>query len=256
MKKTLAPILIALATICGGQPATADVADPAVYAAALANPSRLEGDAARDAGRKPAEVLAYFGITPGMAVLDMFSGGGYYSQILSDVVGPDGRVVAHANSAYLRFVGEEFKARYADNRLPNVEVLMAENNELELDASQFDAILMVLSFHDTYWVSPETDWPEIDRPKLHAEIFASLKPGGVLGVIDHYADAGAPSETGSTLHRIDRAIAIADLEQAGFVLEDESALLRNPEDDHSKGVFDPSIRGKTDRFVLRFRKPD
>jgi len=186
----------------------------------------------------------------------MFSGGGYYTQLLSDVVGTNGHVVAQLNSATLKFVGDEVKSRYAGNRLPNVDVLMAENNELELDPDQFDVIMMVLSFHDTYWVSPENGWPEFDRPKLHAELFAALKPGGVLGVIDHYANAGSPAATGGTLHRIDKAIAIADIEHAGFVLEDQSDLLRNPDDDHSRGVFDPSIRGKTDRFMLRFRKPE
>jgi predicted methyltransferase len=191
-----------------------------------------------------------------MAVIDMFSGGGYYSEIVAIVVGADGRVVAHSNTAYLKFVGDEFAARHADNRLPNVTVLMAENNELALDANQFDAILMILSFHDTYWVSPENSWPEIDRPALNAELFAALKPGGVLGVVDHQAIPGSSGETGGTVHRIDRAIVVRDLEQAGFALEADNDLLRNPEDDHSLGVFDPAIRGKTDRFVLKFRKPE
>jgi predicted methyltransferase len=249
MKSIFATLLVAIAL--GAADANADV-----YTDALKSPSRLEADAARDDGRKPAEVLAFFGIGPDMVVLDMFSGGGYYAEIMSTVVGKDGRVVAHSNTAYLQYVGEEFKARHADDRLPNVDVLMAENNELALDANQFDAITMVLSFHDTYWINPEEGWPEFDRAKLHAELFASLKPGGVLGVVDHYAAAGSSSDTGGTVHRIDPAIAIADFEAAGFVLEAESDMLRNPEDDYSQGVFASGIRGKTDRFVLRFRKPE
>jgi predicted methyltransferase len=236
--------------------AVANDADADVYADALASPSRLEADAARDAGRKPDEVLAFFGIGSDMVVLDMFSGGGYYTEIISTVVGKKGRVVAHSNSAYLQYVGEEFEARHAEGRLPNVDVLMAENNELQLDADQFDAITMILAFHDTYWINPDGGWPEINRPTMNAELFASLKPGGVLGIVDHYAAAGSSGETGGTLHRIDRAIAVADFEAAGFVLESESDILRNPEDDYSKGVFAPGIRGKTDRFVLLFRKPD
>jgi len=234
----------------------ANVAKADVYADALASPSRLDADVARDAGRKPDQVLAFFGIGPKMVVLDMFSGGGYYAEILSSVVGKKGRVVAHSNAAYLNFVGEEFAARHAENRLQNVDVLMAENNELQLDADQFDAITMVLSFHDTYWINPEEGWPEIDRPTLNAELFAALKPGGVLGVVDHYAAAGSSSDTVGTLHRIDRAIAVADFEAAGFVLEAESDILRNPEDDYTKGVFAPGIRGNTYRLVLLFRKPD
>ena len=102
----------------------------------------------------------------------------------------------------------------------------------------------------------ENGWPKINVPQLHAELFDSLKPGGTLGLIDHYADAGSPRETGGTLHRIDPGIVIPELEQAGFVLEAKSDMLRNIEDDHSLGVFDPSVRGKTDRFVLRFKKPE
>ena len=249
MKSIFAALLLAVAL-------GTDVTVADVYTDAVASPSRLEADAARDAGRKPDEVLAFFGIGPDMVVLDMFSGGGYYAEILSDVVGENGRVVAHSNSAYLKFVGEEFKARHAEGRLPNVDVLMAENNELQLEANQFDAITMVLSFHDTYWISPEDSWPEIDRVKLNAELFASLKPGGILGVIDHHAAAGASTDSVSTLHRIDRAIAVADFEAAGYVLEAESDLLRNPDDDHSQGVFAPGLRGHTDRFVLLFRKPE
>lgn len=248
-KSIFATLLVAVAI--GAHDAAADV-----YTDALASPSRLEADAARDAGRKPGEVLEFFGIGPDMVVLDMFSGGGYYAEIISGVVGKDGRVVAHSNTAYLKFVGDEFKARHAEGRLPNVDVLMAENNELTLDAKQFDAITMVLSFHDTYWISPEENWPEFDHPKLYAELFDALKPGGILGVVDHNAAPGSPAETGGTVHRIDRAIAVADFEAAGFVLDAESDILRNPEDDYSKGVFAPGIRGNTDRFVLRFKKPE
>lgn len=244
------------AVACSHHDTTPAAVEPSVYAAALANPARPAADRERDAGRKPDQVLEFFAIAPGMSVLDMFSGGGYFSEIVANVVGADGHVVAHANQAYLKFVGEEFAARHADGRLPNVSVLMAENNELELSAGQFDAILMVLAYHDTYWVSPEDGWPEIDRPALNAELFAALKPGGVLGVVDHQAIPGSSGETGGTVHRIDRAIVVQDFEQAGFVLEADSDVLHNPEDDHSLGVFDPTIRGKTDQFVLKFRKPD
>lgn len=257
MKNVFALLLaISWLVACSDQDTAPTSVDPAVYAGALAHPARPAADRERDAGRKPDQVLAFFGIAPGMSVLDMFSGGGYYSEIIANVVGADGRVVAHANQAYLKFVGDEFAARHADNRLPNVSVLMAENNELALDANQFDAIVMILSFHDTYWVSPENNWPEIDRPALNAELYAALKPGGVFGLVDHQAIPGSSGETGGSVHRIDRAIVVQDLEQAGFVLEADSDVLRNPDDDHTLGVFDPAVRGKTDRFVLKFRKPE
>lgn len=256
MKNHLLVLLVVAALASGSQFALAGDADSSVYEQALASTARLDGDAARDAGRKPADVLAFIGVAPGMTVLDMFSGGGYYSEILSGVVGDDGQVVAHSNKAYLQFVGEEFVSRYAGGRLPNVDILMAENNKLRLDENQFDVIMMGLSYHDTYWVNPDGGWPEVDRSKLNAELFASLKPGGVLGIVDHYATEGASTASVADLHRIDRAIVVADLEAAGFVLDAESDILRNPDDDHSLGVFAPEIRGNTDRFVLRFRKPE
>jgi len=226
------------------------------YAAAIANPGRPEADRARDADRKPAEVLEFFGIEPGMVVLDMFSGGGYYTEILAYVVGDDGRVYAHSNEAYLEFVGDEFEQRYANDRLSNVEVLMAENNELSLEPGSLDAVMLVLSFHDLYFAAPDDGWPAFDIPALLQELYSGLKPGGIVGIVDHYAEAGAPSETGGTVHRIDPAIVIDAMEAAGFVLDGQSDVLRNPADDYSKIVFDPELRGKTDRFVLRFRKPE
>lgn len=242
-------------SLAGFSAAQADANDANIYQQALASDARPDGDVARDAGRKPAEVLAFFGIEPGMSVLDMFSGGGYYSEILSNVVGEKGHVVAHSNKAYLQFVGEEFVARYAGGRLPNVDILMAENNKLRLDANQFDAIMMGLAYHDTYWVNPDIGWPKVDRDQLLATLFAALKPGGVLGVTDHHAAKGTESGSVQELHRIEKSVVVADLEAAGFELEAESDLLRNAEDDHSKSVFAPEVRGHSDRFVLRFRKP-
>ena len=132
---------------------------------------------------------------------------------------------------------------------------MAENNELALDADSLDVVTIILNYHDLYWASEQYGWEQIDVPAFLAEIYKGVKPGGTLGIVDHQAASGSPAETGSTLHRIDSAIVIAELEGVGFVLDGESDVLANADDDHSKGVFDPEIRGKTDRYVLRFRKP-
>ena len=258
--------LLGLLTGCGdkttpideptAQPvADATTGDISVYRQAVMHPGRTDADRARDAGRKPSEVLEFFGIQPGMDVLDMFSAGGYYTEILSLIVGPEGSVVAHNNQAYAGFVGEEATNRYADNRLANVEILMAENNELELQAGSFDAAMMILAYHDIYYVAPENGWPKIDGPRFVEELYRGLRPGGLLAVVDHYAAAGSPRETGNTLHRIDPELVIAELQEAGFVLEDKSDVLRNMDDDHSVHMGATEIRGKTDRFVLRFRKP-
>lgn len=234
------------------EPEAMDDAD--IYADAVASSTRLEGDYARDANRKPGQVLAFLGIQPGMRVLDMFSGGGYYTELLAHVVGDEGHVTAHTNQAYMNFVGDEFEARYADGRLPNVDVLWAENNELELEAGQYDAIMLVLSYHDIYFTPDNDGWPKIDGPKLLAELHKALKDDGFIGLIDHAAVPGSGQETGNTVHRIDRDLVIAEMAAAGFVLDAETDLLRNPEDDRSVSAFDPSIRGRTDRFVLRFKK--
>lgn len=224
------------------------------YAAAVANPARSEADRERDAARKPAEVLEFFGIAPGMRVLDLFSGGGYYTELLSYVVGPAGVVTAHNNSAYLGYAGDEIAARYADDRLPNVHQLLAENNELALESAAYDAVTMILAYHDVYYVDPDNGWPAIDARQLLAEVHGALKPGGIVGVVDHAAPAGAPATTGGTTHRIDRALLIRDFEAAGFELADSSDILQNPDDDREVAVFDPAVRGKTSRFALLFRK--
>jgi predicted methyltransferase len=226
-----------------------------IYEVAVASDARPDSDRARDAGRKPAAVLEFFDIEPGMTVLDMFTGGGYYAEIISEVVGEQGKVIAQSNHAYLGFVGDVFEERFGSGRLTNVEVLMAENNELSLQADSLDAVMLVLSFHDLYYSDPENGWPRIDGPAFLAELKKGLKPGGIVAVIDHYAETGAPAETGSSVHRIDPAIVMADMEAAGFVMDGQSDLLRNPADDLRKTVFAPEIRGKTDRFIMRFRNP-
>ena len=225
------------------------------YEIAIANPARSDADRERDARSKPVEVLEFFGIEPGMHVLDMFSAGGYYSEILSYVVGPDGRVAAHNNEAYIEYVSDEAMTRYGNDRLANVEMLMAENNELSLEPATFDAVLLILAYHDVYYIDPENKWPEIDAAGLLAELYKGLKAGGVVGVVDHSAAAGTPRTSGNTLHRIDSAAVIEDFEAAGFVVDGQSDILRNSEDDLSLDMSDPIVRGKTDRFIIRFRKP-
>ena len=244
------------ATTAADLSATAVAPVENIYQLAVNNAQRTEADVARDAARNPSAVLEFFAIEPGMGVLDMFSGGGYYTELLSNVVGPSGSVTAHSNKAYLQFSGDESAARYLDNRLPNTTVLMAENNELELEANVYDAVMMILAYHDMFLDSAEDGWPLIDGAKLLAELHQSMKPGAILGIVDHNAAPGSPSETGGTTHRIDVAIVLREVEAAGFALEARSDILHNTTDDYEKSVFESEIRGKTDRFVLKFRKPE
>ena len=138
-------------------------------------------------------------------------------------------MVAHNNTPYLDFAKDDLAVRFAPGRLPNVERLLAENNQLTLPAGRFDAVLMTNVYHDIYFVDEKAGWPRIDGPKLLAEVFRSLKPGGVLGVTDHAALPGSPPETGGTLHRIDPALLKREITAAGFVLEAESDVLVNPD---------------------------
>lgn len=235
-------------------PVQADVAVTPT-AAAVAHPDRLEEDRDADGQRKPDQVLEFFGIGPGMTVLEMFAGGGYYTELLSYVVGSEGRVVAHNNTPYLRWAKSTLDKRFTPGRFENVERLTAENNELDLPANSFDAALLILAYHDVFYVDEASGWSRIDGPAMLAEIYAALKPGAVVGVVDHVAIPGSPAETGNSLHRIDPELLRRDFETAGFAFEADSEILRNPEDDLAKPVFAPDVRGKTDRFVYRFRRP-
>lgn len=253
----IALFAFALLAVGATQETLAQQVQPAadIYAAAVKHSNRYADDLKRDADRHPAAVLKFFGIAPGMTVLDLFSGGGYYSELLSYVVGTKGKVVAQTNKAYESGAGTETGARYANGRLPNVEILLAENNELALPPENFDAILMVLSYHDIYYVDEAGGWPRLGGRKLLAELYHGAKPGATLGIVDHAAAPGSPRESGGTVHRIDPDLVIAEVEAAGFKLAGRSEVLRNRRDDYSRSVFEPDLRGKTDRFVLRFQKP-
>lgn len=270
MNKTtlFAPLgtMLAFALISGCEQQTAEPAATAelesaaaqmsVYEAAVASELRSDADRTRDVGRKPAEVLEFVGIKPGMAVLDMFSGGGWYAEVIAHVVGDSGHVIAHTNSAYKNFVGDALEDRFAGGRVANTEILLAENNQLMLEENSLDAIMMAQSFHDLYHVDDEGGWELIDGAAFLAELRKGLKPGGIVAIVDHSATAGSPPETGDSLHRIDPALVVENMEAAGFTLEGSSDILANPDDDLSQIVFAEGIRGKTDRFVMRFRNPE
>jgi predicted methyltransferase len=192
-----------------------------------------------------------------MTVLDLNAATGWYTEILARVVGPAGRVIAHNHPcARTMLPAERFAARYGGNRLPNVEQLFVRHDELRLPAGSVDVVLMSLVYHDTYWHEQSVDWGPIDRPSLLRALLAALKPGGVVGIIDHHAAPGAdPRASVMGLHRIDRTVVHADVVAAGFEPAGESDVLRNPDDERSLSVFDAAVAGRTDRFVLRFRNP-
>jgi predicted methyltransferase len=223
--------------------------------AAVANPQRPAEDVARDANRKPAEVLTFFDIKPGMTVLDMFSGGGYYTEILDSLVGEDGKVIAHNNKAYLDYVDEAIEKRQAGGRLAQSKSLISEVDDLQFEAGSLDAALFVLTWHDFLFADPANGWPAIDRQMLLDKLCVAMKPGAVLGLVDHAANPGGEAaDIAKTLHRVDPQLVKSDFARSCFTLEAEAEFLQNADDDHTLSVFDPAIRGKTDRFVYRFIK--
>jgi predicted methyltransferase len=226
-----------------------------VVAESLASPDRIEQDRSNDPLRRPDLVLSFFEIRPGMTVLDLFSGGGYYTEIVSRVVGENGKVVAHNNEAYIAYAKDALSSRFTDDRLENVDRITAEANELSLPAGTFDAALAMLTWHDFYYLDEENNWPAIDTPGLITKLCSALKAGAVLGITDHVATTGSNArKTGQDLHRIDPERIKNDLSDSCFKFEGEIDVLRIPEDDISKPMFAEGIRGRTDRVVYKFRK--
>lgn len=239
---------LALAALIAG---AAQAATPANITAALADPARPATDVSRDAARKPGELLAMTGVKPGDKVADFVIGGGYFTRILSAAVGPNGHVYAYQPDEFIKFqasYGENLKKVAGEYK--NVTPLDASFGALDLPDG-LDAIITVQNYHDLYLKG----FPADTAAKVNAELFKSLKPGGVLLVVDHAALPDTGISATSSLHRIDIAAAKKDLQAAGFKLESESKLLADPADPHTASVFDPSIRGKTDQFTLVFRKP-
>jgi len=251
MRKTALTILALAMAI----PAPASSA-PADVAAAVAAPGRPKAATDLDQLRKPVEVLRFEGLKKGDRVLDYFTGTGYYADIMAKAVGPKGLVLGWNAASFQS--NEKIKAALDDvkARNPNFGYFGTPPTALAFPKDGFDFALLHLVYHDAYWESAQYKIPRIDPSTVVQALWYTVKPGGTVAVIDHVATAGGDTrEVVEKYHRIDPATVRADFERAGFVLEAQSDILRVPGDDHSKNVFDPSIRGKTDRFVYRFRKP-
>lgn len=222
-------------------------------AEALTHSDRLAADLKRDERSRPQAVLDHFGITAGQTVLDLFGGGGYYSEIASYVVGDDGKVFLHNNQAYLGFAGEALDARLQDNRLPGVIRYDKEVDAIDLEENSIDLVLMVMTYHDLYYKTD--DW-DINPDNFFAMLHRVLKPGGVLGIVDHEGSANSGSSAAQDLHRIDPLFARQDFEEHGFRFAGEIDALKNSNDKLDVSVFDPSVQGKTSRFVYKYIEPE
>jgi predicted methyltransferase len=236
----------AVLTMGLGLGATAFAQTAGYIGAAVADPGRPAADTARDDERKPAEMLAFAKVHPGESVLEILPGGGYFTRLLSKAVGPTGHVYAATVASSAKAV----TAIAADPAYANVTVVGIDAAGLSATPT-VGLIFTAQNYHDMHLTRIHLDVPSMD--KLW---YDKLAPGGHLLVIDHVARAGAPvTETADTLHRIDPAFARKEIESVGFVFDGELDAIRNPADTHDKIVFDPSIRGHTDQFVFRFRKP-
>ena len=227
--------------------------DASYYLGILAAPDRSAEDRALDKGRKPAEMLAFFGITPGQRVAELMAAGGYTSELLARAVGPSGHVYAQNNAGILqRFAEKPWTERLGMPAMKNVRRIDAElSDPLPSDARDLDAVLLVLFYHDTVWMGT-------DRDQMNRAVFAALKPGGIYGIIDHQSRPGAGLADVQTLHRIDESIVREEVQRAGFKLAETADFLKNPSDTYDWSAS-PRVagekRGTSDRFVLKFVKP-
>ena len=245
MRVQLITLAAALALLSG-----AASAFPADVDRAVADTTRPADDRKLDADRKPAAVLAFSGVKPGQTVGEFLPGGGYYTRLLSDVVGSTGKVYALETT------------RWGQQNIDATKKVLDEpgHKNVALDLSPFGGFRLPEKV-DMFWTSQNyhdlhiAKYGTVDMAAFNKAVFDSLKPGGTYLVLDHQSVAGAPDAEIARVHRIDKAVVIKEVTAAGFKLVGESRVLSNPADDHTKNVFDPAIRFHTDQFALKFRKP-
>jgi predicted methyltransferase len=255
MKLTLSAGLCALlfagASLSGGY-AQADTSLAKVITSAVTDPARPEGDRNRDAARKPVESLQFAGVKPGDAVADFNASGGYFTRLFSDVVGSRGHVYAIEPVEIQQYIAKstaELQGYAANHRNITVSVDTALSS-LQLPR-KLDLFWISQNYHDLH----NKYFGPMNIAVFNKAVFDALKPGGSYVVLDHTAASGAPADVTETLHRIDPATVRREVQAAGFVFDSESRVLANPDDPRTIKVFDKSIQGRTDQFILRFRKP-
>ena len=228
---------------------------PVTLTAAIASPARSADNVKLDEGRKPSQVLQFLGLKSGMHVLDLFGANAYWAEITSPVVGPKGHVtVWNPSQFYSDKRKQAFEAFMATH--PNVSIVTSPFESPDLPKNYADWVILNDNYHDTYWQNEKYKIPQMDPNAFLKAVYAAMKPGAVIGVIDHVAVPNKDTRaTVEKLHRIDPEVVKADFKRAGFQLVGTSNILRNPADTHDVEVHDAKIAGKTDRFIFKFRKP-
>lgn len=254
-RKMALGLALAGAALLGFAPVVASAADSPI-AASIADSTRPAADVEKDASRNPAALIAFAGVKPGQQVIDVWTGSGYWARLFGKIVGPKGHVIAYVPAEVAdspRKPVEVAKAMAAEPGRGNVEVLVDPLADAppKDQLNRYDVIWIFENYHDLY----NSYMKGADVAAFNRAVLALLKPGGVYVIVDHATAPGAGLTQTETLHRIDPAAVRAALEKVGFVYDGSSDVLANPADPHTAGPFDPAIRGKTDRFALRFRKP-
>lgn len=226
------------------------------FAAAVGAQGRTQADVKLDASRNPAQTLAFMGLETGDKALDIFAGGGYYTEVMAAAVGPSGSVVAVNPPQFVSSDAAKTKWAGVTERQAGVTMIPTQLSDFTPDAESYDFAMMHLIYHDLYWESEKFKVARMDPAAFLSKLYTGMKPGGIVAVIDHVGGEGETRAVVEKTHRINPAVVKVDFEKAGFVLEAESDMFANPNDDVEKNVFDPTIRGKTNRFAMKFRKSE
>jgi predicted methyltransferase len=254
LRRSGCAVVLCAAVVALGFTGAGAVQPRSVIEGAISDPSRPAADRERDVDRKPVEVLAFAGLKPGDRVGDYAAGQGYFTRLFSAVVGPGGHVYATVPAALFQYAnivkGIAGIEAYAKDH-PNVSVTAAS----ALDAARYPEKLDLFWISQNYHDLKDPFMGPVDMAAFNRAVYAALRPGGIYIVLDHVAKPGSPADVTDTLHRIEPSVVRREAEAAGFRFAGESKALANPADPHDKGVFDESIRGHTDQFIYKFRKP-
>lgn len=248
VKSPLAAALVLASLMIAGAAPAAPV--PAAIAKAVADPARPKADVETDAIRDPGDTLAFSGVKAGLNVVELFPGGGYFTRMIADVVGPKGAVKGVENAGWKQ-AAEADRKMIAELGRANVTVDVEPFGQMKLAAGQADLFWITQNYHDL----KIAEYGVVDIAAFNRAVFAALKPGGVYFILDHQANPGVTEAQIAKLHRVEKAVVIAEVTAAGFKLAGEGKFLNRPGDDHTRSIFDKAIQGKTDQYALKFVKP-